>query len=193
MSFVPIRPVLQLYVVRARLDEVEPMSYACPDRRPSRGLACLGAAAWLALAGVGPVAAQTPSSDGAPAASVSPGWQPTPWADSVMLQSQLFFSITSADGKGVSEQQWAQFVADTVLPRFPAGFTVIDASGIGRHGAGTGGALPLLMTSGTRLLMVVHPNTPDAQAKLSQIKAAYAARFGQSDAFHVDFPVRVVN
>ncbi|MFH1558069.1 MAG: DUF3574 domain-containing protein, partial [Pseudomonadota bacterium] len=60
----------------------------------------------------------------------APGWQPTPWADSVFLESQLFFSLNTPDGRGVSEQQWVQFVAEVVAPRFPGGLTVLEAQGL---------------------------------------------------------------
>lgn len=171
---------------------VEP-STSSKFERSGRRVAILALATLMTVWGAAPLLAQATAGAGSSDA-VTPGWQPTPWADSVMLQSQIFFSLASADGKGVSEQQWAQFVAETVVPRFPTGFTVIEASGIGRHGvSGTGGPVPLLMATDTRLLLIVHPNTPDAQSKLGQIKAEYAARFGQSRAFHVDFPVRTVN
>jgi len=205
----------------------------------------------------------------------APGWQPTPWADSVFLESQLFFSLNTPDGRGVSEQQWVQFVAEIVAPRFPGGLTVLEAQGLAAASppapapaaapaasggaststaptstaptstaptsaastspaspapqagmgtpAGNGasvsngtsasagpsagtastaapdpapGALSAaaalaLSRPGTRLLLIVHPNTPDASAKLGEIKAAYIQRFGQRRVFHVDFPVRV--
>ncbi len=208
----------------------------------------------------------------------APGWQPTPWADSVFLESQLFFNLNTPDGRGVSEQQWVQFVAEVVAPRFPGGLTVLEAQGLAaapapapvpapspapaatpaasggastsaapasaastsrastspaspapQAGKGTPagngasasngtsasagpaagtastasaapdpapGALSAaaalaLSRPGTRLLLIVHPNTPDASAKLGEIKAAYIQRFGQRRVFHVDFPVRV--
>lgn len=196
----------------------------------------------------------------------APGWQPTPWADSVFLESQLFFSLNTPDGRGVSEQQWVQFVAEIVAPRFPGGLTVLEAQGLAAapapapapaasggaststaptstaptSAASTSPASPVpqagkgtpagngpsanngtsasaapsagtastaapdpapgalsaaaalaLSRPGTRLLLIVHPNTPDASAKLGEIKAAYIQRFGQRRVFHVDFPVRV--
>ncbi|MFG1420438.1 DUF3574 domain-containing protein [Roseixanthobacter liquoris] len=175
----------------------------------------------------------------------APGWQPTPWADSVFLESQLFFSLNTPDGRGVSEQQWVQFVAEIVAPRFPGGLTVLEAQGLSAGapppvpapapmpaapavpgapsapataspspagngtpagisaGAASAGPDPApaaslsaaaalaLSRPGTRLLLIVHPNTPDATAKLGEIKAAYIQRFGQRRVFHVDFPVRV--
>lgn len=132
--------------------------------------------------------ALSPAAAQAPAASPTPGWQATPWADSVMIQTQLFFSLATADGKGVSEQQFAQFMEEVVRPRFPDGMTVLDAYGQGK--GGTGGALAMLHAS-TKLVILVHPNTPDAQAKLTEIKAQFRSRFGGSDIFHLDFPVRI--
>ncbi|MFG1463768.1 DUF3574 domain-containing protein [Xanthobacter sp. DSM 24535] len=171
---------------------------------------------------VGPAHAQD-----APAAAVAPGWQPTPWADSVFLESQLFFNLNTPDGRGVSEQQWVQFVADVVAPRFPGGFTVLEAQGLSASApapqpaaqgtpapaasspapttatAPAAGATPpvpaplsttvalALSRPGTRVLVIVLPNTPDAATKLGEVKSSYIKRFGQQRVFHVDFPVRV--
>lgn len=138
------------------------------------------------LPAAGPVHAQ-PSAP----ASASPGWQASPWADSVMIQTQLFFSLATSDGKGVSEQQFAQFMEEVIRPRFPDGMTVLDASGQGKGGAtGTSGLLAM-MHANTKLVILVHPNTPDAQGKLNDIKAQYRSRFGAPDIFHLDFPVRI--
>lgn len=125
----------------------------------------------LSLAGA---AAQAPSP--------TPGWQATPWSDSVMLESQMRFDLESPDGTGVSEQQWARFVSDTILPRFPDGITTWNAESITATG-----------TAGTRLVLILHPNTPDANGKIGEIKSAYALRFGGAKVFHLDFPVRITN
>ncbi|MEP9376780.1 DUF3574 domain-containing protein [Aquabacter sp. CN5-332] len=119
---------------------------------------------------------------GAAAQAPAPGWQATPWADSVMLQSELRFDLESPDGTGVSDQQWARFLTDTILTRFPDGLTVLNAESVGKAG-----------TAGARLVMIVHPNTPDAATKLGEIRAAFAQRFGGAKVFHLDFPVRVTN
>ncbi len=123
-------------------------------------------------AGMGAATAQTPT----------PGWQATPWADSVMLQTQLRFDLESPDGSGVSDQQWTRFVADTILPRFKDGITVLNAQAV----TGTGSAA-------TRVVVIINPNTPDAAGKFSEIKAAYAQRFGGAKVYQLDFPVRITN
>ena len=42
---------------------------------------------------------------------------------------QLFFGRSNAGGEVVSDETWAAFLADTVTPRFPDGFTVVDGAG----------------------------------------------------------------
>ncbi|GGF84908.1 hypothetical protein GCM10007301_51110 [Azorhizobium oxalatiphilum] len=139
----------------------------------------------------GPALAQPAAS-----ASPSPGWQASPWADSVLLQTQLFFALATPDGKGVSEQQFAQFMEEVIRPRFPDGMTVLDASGQGKSTATAGGTsstagMLAMMHANTKLVILVHPNTPDALGKIGDIKAQYRSRFGGPDIFHLDFPVRI--
>ncbi|WP_127088511.1 DUF3574 domain-containing protein [Aquabacter cavernae] len=115
-----------------------------------------------------------------PAPSPTPGWQASPWADSVMVQSELRFELESPDGKGVSAQQWNQFATETVRPRFSDGVTVLEASTLTATGI-----------AGVRVMLILHPNTPDALAKVGQITADYARRFGGAKATRLDYPVRV--
>ena len=46
-----------------------------------------------------------------------------------VTEFRLFFGLTDKDGKIVTEDQWQQFLADTITPRFPAGLTVFDGRG----------------------------------------------------------------
>lgn len=119
----------------------------------------------------------------APAAAQSPHWP-----DYNTLQTQMFFGMNSADGDGVSEQEWATFVREVVTPRFPDGLTVLSAYG---QGASTPPATGV-EAENAKVLVIVHENTNEAQAKFSEIKAEYRARFGQKGVFHVDFPARIV-
>ncbi|TCT05170.1 DUF3574 domain-containing protein [Aquabacter spiritensis] len=133
----------------------------------------LWSAVFLSLAAIG-AAAQT--------AAPAPGWQATLWADSVMVQSQLRFDLESPDGTGVSDQQWATFVSETILPRFPDGITVLEAR-----------TFRAARATGERLVLIVHPNTPDATGKVVEIKTLFSKRFAGAAVDHLDFPVRVVD
>ncbi|MEW6124261.1 MAG: DUF3574 domain-containing protein [Pseudomonadota bacterium] len=132
----------------------------------------LAFAAALAVLAPGLASAQQPAP--------SPGWQASPWADSVMVQSELRFELESPDGKGVSAQQWKSFATETVRPRFPDGVTVLEGTTLTATG-----------TADIRVLLILHPNTPDALTKVSEIAADYARRFGGAKVARLDYPVRV--
>lgn len=104
-------------------------------------------------------------------------WQ----ADS--LRSEIYFGSDTGAGQSVSQQAWEEFVDDVVVPRFPAGLTLIEALG---RGARTPGGL-----TRTRVLVVVHPSGDDADTRLSEVKAEYRKRFGSAGVFHIDQPVRI--
>lgn len=139
--------------------------------RPLAPFATLFAGLLLAV----PAMAQTPPSP-------APGWQATPWADSVMLQTQMRFELESPDGVGVSEQQWSRFIAEDILPRFPETVTILDATGPKTAGTAT-----------LRLVSILHPNTPDALGRIAEIAATFKTRFGGAKVTRFDIPVRVGN
>jgi hypothetical protein len=107
-----------------------------------------------------------------------------PWRSADTLKSEVFFGLRLPDGKTVSEADWGKFLAEVVVPRFPAGLTVMDGAG---RSAGAGNAV-----NPTKILVVVHPNVGDSQDKISQIKAEYRKRFGaNAGIFHIDAPARI--
>jgi len=67
----------------------------------------------------------------------------------------------------VSEANWARFVATEVTPRFPDGFTVIDARG------------QKISRERSKLLMIAMPPGADHDERLQKIIEAYKARFKQ--------------
>jgi hypothetical protein len=112
-----------------------------------------------------------------------------PWPEAPVIQTQLYFGLRTADGVGISEQAWTRFLADIVTPRFPDGLTVLTAYGQSRRSA-TPQADDVLAGT-TKLLIIVHPNTAEAQVAIDEIKAGYSERFRQNGVFHVDFPARI--
>ncbi|MEW6255921.1 MAG: DUF3574 domain-containing protein [Pseudomonadota bacterium] len=142
--------------------------------RPRSRIIILLAAGALGLGSAQPAAAQSP------APSSTPGWQASPWADSVLLQTQLRFDLESPDGKGVSDQQWKSFAAEVIGPRFPKDVSELSAAALSPSGR-----------AGARLVLILHPNSPDALAKIAQITAEYGHRFGGAQVLRLDHPVRV--
>ena len=98
------------------------------------------------------------------------------------LKTEIYFGSRTADGQVVGDQAWEEFVSQVVVPRFSAGLTVLDARG--RSGANA----PL---DRVRVLVLIYPNSPDAQARLGEIKTEYKKRFGSARVFHTDQPIRV--
>jgi hypothetical protein len=96
------------------------------------------------------------------------------------VATQLFFGLSRPDGGVVSEAEWRQFLADTVTPRFPAGFTVLAAEGQWRaDGSAT------IMRESARILLVVHrPGADDAA--IAALIDAYKARFRQDSVLRLD-------
>jgi hypothetical protein len=120
------------------------------------------------------------------AAQDSPAGQGAPAAPA-MVQSTLFFGMKSSDGAGVSEQQWARFLADVVTPRFPDGLTVLSA-----YGQGASPGPDAVLAELTKVLIIVHPAGEAEAAKIAEIKAKYSQDFDQPGVFHIEADVRVV-
>lgn len=108
-------------------------------------------------------------------------------ADIGAVQTTLYFGLKSADGRGVSEQEWARFLAEVVTPRFPQGLTVVTA-----YGQGANPGSDAVLAEMTKVLIVVHPDDAASAASIADIKAKYSQDFGQTGVFHTEADVRIV-
>jgi hypothetical protein len=109
--------------------------------------------------------------------------------ESDALQTVLYFGLKTDDSAGVSEQAWAQFLAEIVTPHFPDGLTVLEAYGQSDdHGPQPG----TVIAQGTRMLILVHPDDDAAAAAVAAIKAAWKERFPTAGLFHTETDVRVI-
>jgi hypothetical protein len=88
------------------------------------------------------------------------------------VQARLFFGLHGSAGN-VSEAEWAQFLAETVTPRFPDGLTVFQASGQWR---GNGNRLE---QEPARVVEIVHDDSLDTRNRLEEIVTIYKARHKQ--------------
>src|SRR3954469_5153510 len=88
--------------------------------------------------------------------------------------AQLLFGRNVADKVRVTEGEWSDFVAREVSPRFPDGFTVLDATGQWRDSRrGT------IVHEGSKLIEIVLPGRGDDKARIDAIAEAYKGRFEQ--------------
>ncbi|WP_291298873.1 DUF3574 domain-containing protein [Elioraea sp.] len=95
------------------------------------------------------------------------------------VQTTLYLGRAIPGGGTVDDAALARFVAEEVVPRFPDGFTLLDATGHWRDTAtGEGVREP------TVLVVVLHP--PGRRAAAEAIAVAYAERFGQQAVLRVE-------
>ena len=100
------------------------------------------------------------------------------------MQTDLYFGLTRGDGGEVQPAEFQAFLNEVVTPRFPDGLTVLEARGQWRaHGQ--------VLREPARMLVVVHPPGPEADAALEAIRADYRRRFAQESVLRVDRPVQV--
>ena len=88
--------------------------------------------------------------------------------------AQLLFGRNVEDRARVSEADFNGFVAREVSPRFPEGFTVIDATGQWRDARrGT------IVHEATKIIEIVLPAGEDNRPKIEAIVEAYKLQFQQ--------------
>jgi hypothetical protein len=90
-----------------------------------------------------------------------------------MVSDRLFFGRSIPGGGEVTEAQWAKFVADVIVPRFPDGFAVWRGTG---HWRGDDGAA---VSEQTCVLETWHRPDATVDAKLAEIAQAYRQQFNQ--------------
>ena len=105
------------------------------------------------------------------------------------VETTPYFGLDLPGGEVVSHEDWKGFLADVVTPRFPDGFTVIDAYGQWRDPSVADAPV---VREATKVLVIVHPATVETSAAVAEIKSLYKARFDQKSVFHTDASVIIV-
>jgi hypothetical protein len=88
--------------------------------------------------------------------------------------AELMFGRKIGDHIGVSDAAWARFVDREITPRFPNGFTVIDARGQWRDPDRN-----RIMREPSKLVQIVLPGNGEDQQRLDEVASAYKVRFRQ--------------
>jgi hypothetical protein len=96
-----------------------------------------------------------------------------------LVRRELVFGTARAHGDPLGEDEWQSFLDSDVTPRFPDGFTVLNALGQWR---GEGG----LTREQSRILVVWHDRSPARDADIEAIRTAYKARFDQESVLRID-------
>jgi uncharacterized protein DUF3574 len=93
-------------------------------------------------------------------------------ASAAQLRTTLYFGLARPKGS-VSELEWQVFLRDEVTARFPEGLTVWDAEGQWKGSEGTIGH------ERTKVLLLVHPDTPAAREGVQTVITYYRQKFEQ--------------
>ena len=90
----------------------------------------------------------------------------------LVVNEMLYFG-TAMDQGVVSPEQWADFVGETVSPRFPGGFTTWPASGqwVSANGA--------VVREPSHVLVVDHPDDARSDFAIREIMNIYKKTFHQ--------------
>jgi hypothetical protein len=91
---------------------------------------------------------------------------------------------TELSMRAVAEGEWERFLAEVVTTRFPSGFTVLDA---GRQWRGQDGKV---YAEASKLLVVMHPSSREANRAIEEIRREFKARFG-GEVLRSDTPAMV--
>ena len=93
-------------------------------------------------------------------------------ASTAQLRTTLYFGLARPKGS-VTELEWQMFLRDEVTSRFPDGLTVWDADGQWRNTAGN------IDHENSKVLLLVHPDTPAARASVQGVIERYRKTFDQ--------------
>ena len=88
--------------------------------------------------------------------------------------AHLLFGRNVEDRIRVSETDWSDFVAREVSPRFPDGFTIVDATGQWRDTRRGS-----IVHESSKLIEIVLPGGDDDRIKIEAIADSYKRRFEQ--------------
>ena len=102
-------------------------------------------------------------------------------------RSEVFFGLSRPDGPMITNTEWQAFVNEVVTPKFPAGLTIVDSAGQWRNANGR------IEQEPSKMLVLLHPQSPTIDAQIDEIRALYRQRFNQeavmkvTSAAHVAF------
>jgi hypothetical protein len=96
-----------------------------------------------------------------------------------MIRTEICFGRAVASGGEVGDADWAEFVRREVAPRFPDGFTELDARTRRRTESGE------VVAERSTIVVIIHEASPNARMHLYNIIGAYKRHFRQDAVFRV--------
>jgi hypothetical protein len=94
------------------------------------------------------------------------------------VQELLYFGTETPSGR-ITPEIWAQFLNETVTPRFPEGLSVWQASGQWRSASGE------VIREPSYVLSLLHSDGVDEDRAIQELLTAYKTRFQQEAVLRV--------
>ena len=107
-----------------------------------------------------------------PASLCAPGQQ-------AAIQDTLYFGTGRVHGGAVTPQEWEGFVRDEIAPRFPQGFSILEAQGQWRNADGS------IAHEQTHILQLLHSVDERNERAVGEIADRYKTRFEQEAVLRV--------
>lgn len=106
-------------------------------------------------------------------------------AETALTETTLYFGLSRVKGANISDEEWQQYLNNEVTPRFKEGLTVFDAHGqwLGENGK--------IVKEPSKALMLIHPNTSEAERNIEILRSHYRNAFDQESVMRVDQAVCV--
>lgn len=98
-----------------------------------------------------------------------------------MARVELIFGLDIKGGGRITEKEWRAFLEQEVTPRFPDGLTAFDAYGQWR--VPNDGRIARL---DTKMLLIWYAPSPEAEARIQEVREAYKTRYRQISVMRVD-------
>jgi hypothetical protein len=99
-------------------------------------------------------------------------------------RTELYFGRSIPGGGQVSDDEWEKFLADVVTPRFPDGFTILNATGQYREKNG------MIDKEPSEILVFFYAvkTRTTSRRKIEEIRRAYIKQFKQESVLRLDYP-----
>ena len=93
--------------------------------------------------------------------------------DSALVRDVIYFGRNRPGGGIVTDAEWRQFLDEVFTPHFPAGLTVIDATGRWRGESG------VVEQERSEVVTLLHVGDEQARRAVGEVVAEYKHRFQQ--------------
>jgi hypothetical protein len=88
------------------------------------------------------------------------------------MQERLFFGLNGPQG-AIDDAEWEAFIESVVTPRFPAGLTIVQATGQWQ------GRDKSITRESSRVVEIIHDDSNGASRRVAEIASEYKIRFHQ--------------